>query len=143
MSKRPSAANWPSPPERLVFFVDRSLGRRVIPGALRDAGEDVRIHDEFFPQDAPDPVWLTAVGQRGWVVLTKDTRIRYRVIEISALRAARVRAFVLTAKGDLSGPEMAAIFIRALPAIRKLCARTPPPFIARVTREGHVALIQP
>jgi hypothetical protein len=36
----------PSPPERLVFFIDRSLGRKVIPDALRAAGEEVRIHDD-------------------------------------------------------------------------------------------------
>jgi hypothetical protein len=47
-----------SPPERLIFFIDRSLGRKVVPGALRAAGEEIRIHDEHFPQDAKDEVWL-------------------------------------------------------------------------------------
>jgi len=141
MSKKPSDANSPSPLERLVFFVDRSLGRKVIPIALRQAGEDVRIHDDFFPQNAEDPVWLTEAGKRGWVVLTKDVRIRYRAIETNALLTAKVRAFVLTAKGDLSGQEMADIFIKALPAIKRLCAKVPPPFIARVSRESSVALI--
>ena len=64
-------------PGRVVFFVDRSLGRKIIPGALRDAGEEVRIHDEHFPQDAKDEVWLAEAGKQGWVVLTKDKNIRY------------------------------------------------------------------
>jgi hypothetical protein len=40
-SKKRSGLNLPSPPEPLVFFVDRSLGRRVIPNALRAAGAQV------------------------------------------------------------------------------------------------------
>jgi hypothetical protein len=142
MSKKPSGASLPSPPERLVFFVDRSLGRRIIPDALRQVGEDVRIHDDLFPQNAPDTVWLTEAGRQGWIVLTKDTRIRYRAIETTALRAAKVRAFVLTAKGDLSGQEIAGIFSKALPSIKKVCAKIAPPFIARLSREGHVSLIE-
>ena len=141
MLKKPSDANSPVPPDPLVFFVDRSLGRKIIPAALIQAGEVVRIHDDLFPQDAKDEAWLTQVGKCGWIVLTKDTRIRYHAIEVNALRAAAVRAFVLTAKGDLSGQEMAGIFVKALPAIKKLCMRQPPPFLARVNREGNVSLI--
>jgi len=131
-----------SPPEPLVFFVDRSLGRNVVAGALRAAGEQIQVHDDHFPQNTPDETWLKEVGQHDWIVLTKDTRIRYRAIETNALCAAKVRAFVLTAKGDLSGTEMAEVFIKALPRIRRLCAKTKPPFIAKVSRDGNVMLIQ-
>ena len=54
ISKKPSDASLRSPPESLIFFIDRSLGRKVVPGALRTAGEEVRIHDDYFPQDAKD-----------------------------------------------------------------------------------------
>jgi hypothetical protein len=54
------------------------------------------------------------VGQRGWVVLTKDRRIRYRPPALAAIATAAVRMFVLSA-GDLQGSEMAAAFLRALP----------------------------
>jgi predicted nuclease of predicted toxin-antitoxin system len=126
----------------LVFFVDRSLGRRIIPGALRDAGEEVRVHDEHFPQNAKDEVWLAEAGKNQWVVLTKDKNIRYRAIEIQALVAAKVRAFVLAARGDLSGAEVGQIFVKALPAMKKLCHTAEPPFIARVSRDGSVTLIK-
>jgi hypothetical protein len=55
-SKKQSALNLPSLPEPLVFFIDRSLGRRVIPNALRDAGARVEVHDDHFSQDAQDQV---------------------------------------------------------------------------------------
>ncbi len=141
-SKKPSDASWRSLPERLVFFVDRSLGRKIIPGALREAGEEVRAHDDHFAQDTRDEVWLGDVGQRGWVVLTKDKHIRYRAVEIHALRAANVRAFVLAARGDLSGAEVGQIFVKALRAMKKLCKTTRPPFIALVSRDSKVTLVK-
>jgi len=116
------------------------LGRRIIPEALRGAGEEVRVHDEHFPQDAQDQVWLAEAGRNGWIVLTKDKLIRYRAAEIQALRAAKVRAFVLSARGDLSGTEVSQIFLKALPAIKRLCERIAPPFIALVDRDSGVRL---
>ena len=141
-SKKQSDASFPSPPERLVIFVDRSLGRRIIPDALRAAGAQVELHDDHFLQDAKDQVWLAEAGKRGWVVLTKDKHLRYRAVETNALMSAKVRAFVLTARGDLSGAEIGQIFVKAMPAIKKLCATTPPPFIARVSRDSSVTLVK-
>jgi hypothetical protein len=51
----------------------------------------VEVHDDHFAPDAPDAVWLRVVGERGWVVLTKDERIRRRPLEREALLTA-VRA---------------------------------------------------
>src|SRR5205085_11068593 len=99
-------------------------------------------HDEHFPRNTPDEIWLTEVGRRGWVVLTKDKHIRYRSNEIAALLSANVRAFILTTKGDLTGAEMAQIFIKALSRIKRMATKTPPPFIARVQRDSTVELIR-
>jgi hypothetical protein len=82
------------------------------------------------------------VGKRGWAVLTKDKHIRYRAVELHALRAANVRAFVLAARGDLSGAEVGQIFVKALRAMKKLCKTTSPPFIALVSRDSKVTLIK-
>jgi len=59
--------------------------------------------------DAKDEDWLVEVGSRGWIVLTKDDRIRYRVTERTAIVSAQVKAFVLTSS-QLQGTEMAAAF---------------------------------
>ena len=131
-SKRP---NRPPP-----LFIDRSLGRLTIATALRAQGAEVHTHDAHFPQDARDEEWLAEVGRRGWAVITKDTRIRYRQTEQAALVAGHVRAFVLT-RGDLSGPEMAAILVKALPHLARFSARHEPPFIARVAISGKVQMI--
>jgi len=110
--------------------------------SLRAAGAEVRVHDEIFPQGTRDTVWLAEAGEQGWVVLTKDARIRYRANETQALKRAKVQLFVLTAGGDLRGDEMGAIFIKALPSIQELCRRIPPPFIAHVTKAGSVRLVK-
>jgi PIN like domain len=108
--------------------------------ALREIGETVEIHDDHFAPDAKDEDWLAEVGKLGWVVLTKDDRIRYRATERMALLSARVRAFVLTSS-QLQGAEMAAAFVKALPRIKRLIANHAPPFIGRVSRAGNVALL--
>lgn len=64
------------PPDEPVFFVDRSLGARTVPDALRVAGARVEVHADHFTDDAPDPEILRFVGERQWVFLSKDKRVR-------------------------------------------------------------------
>jgi predicted nuclease of predicted toxin-antitoxin system len=129
------------PPRPRVFFLDRSLGRKVVAEALRRAGAEVEVHADHFAGNAPDEEWLAEAGRRGWVVLTKDQRIRYRHTELVALVKARVAAFVLVS-GDLRGDEMAKAFVEALPRMSRLLDRQPAPFIARVTSRGWVSLLE-
>jgi hypothetical protein len=140
-SKKRSAASSPSPPDRLIFFTDANLGRRIVPDALRTAGEEVKVHDDCFAPGTQDSVWLRAVGQNGWIVLTKDSRIRYRRNEMEARLSSGARSFVLVSS-NLPGAEMAKIFVRALPGIRKLCAALSAPFIAHIHYDGKVVLMK-
>jgi len=78
---------------------------------LRAAGLHVEVHDDHFRQDALDPEWLTAVGEKNWIVVTRDERIRYNVAEKQAMRRAKVRAFVLAAQGDLRADMLAQNFL--------------------------------
>jgi hypothetical protein len=128
------------PPEAFVFFVDRSLGKNAVASQLRDAGVRVEIHDDWFQPDAPDEAWLTSVGQRGWIVLTKDKRIQHRLIEQAAVVAASVRLFALSG-GNLTGTEMGAIFVKAHRRISTCAQANRPPFIARVYRDGSVKIV--
>ena len=135
-SKKPSGAK---PPDRSVFFIDRSLGIEPLRTELANAGLVVEIHDDHFARDEEDSVWLRVVGQRGWIVLTKDQRLRYRPLEIAALRASGARVFVLTA-GNLRGRDIAAAFVQALPGMFRILNSRPGPFVARVSRSGTVVM---
>lgn len=138
-SKKRSATSS-KPPEHVTFFIDASLGGKIVARALREAGASVEVHDDHFSPGTDDPVWLGTVGERHWVVLTKDDRIRYRRLERETLLTANVRAFVLTARG-LRGEENAAIFVKALPSIMRFLTKNRAPFIARLNRSGNVSVI--
>ncbi len=56
------------------------------------------------------------------------------------MTAARLRVFALTS-GNLTGAEQGAAFVRALGKMRRV-ARRPGPYIARVTRNGAVDIIE-
>lgn len=111
-----------------VFFVDRSLGRRIVPRILHEAGWDVVVHDEVFAgraESVSDEEWLTLAGERSWCVLMKDARIRYRPTERESLRAGGVHAFCLS-RGNLAGPQAAGVFLRHEGYIRATAARVGP-----------------
>lgn len=72
---------------RPEFFVDRSLGRTTA-AKLADRGWAVHLVNDAFPydaQDTPDEAWITYGFTRGWALLSKDRRIRYRTHELVAL----------------------------------------------------------
>jgi hypothetical protein len=87
---------------------------------------------EHFPHATRDEDWLPEVGRRGWVVLTKDARIRSNALERGAVVASDVALFELT-RGDLTGVEMGAIFCAALGRIRTVLRRYPVPIVATVS----------
>ena len=129
------------PADDLVFFIDRSLGGRLVVQALRDAGARVEVHDDHFPQNTPDVDWLAEVGRRGWIVLSKDERIRRNPLERAALEQAGVRAFFLTKQG-LTGPEMAVLFVQLLKGMRNRAVSQPAPFIYTLSVGGQFSLVR-
>jgi predicted nuclease of predicted toxin-antitoxin system len=135
-SKKRSVAK---PPEGTVFFIDRSLGVEPLRSALLKQGLTVEIHDDHFAPDEPDSNWLREAGARRWVVLTKDQRLRYRPLELAALRSSGARVFVLVA-GNLRGVEIAEVFTAAMPRIVRQLGSHPGPFIARISKTSHVSM---
>ena len=113
------------------FFVDRSLGRHVVPEALRAAGLTVYsmadVYGEQIGQGLEDEVWLRHAGENDWVVLMKDAKIRYRPAELRAVQHFGVRAFCLVS-GNLRADEQAARLVENVPRIVRAAAK-PGPYI--------------
>lgn len=128
------------PLPRPVLFLDECLGSTDVPDALRAAGITCELLHAHFPPGVADRDWLGAVGMRGWVVLTKDQRIRRRHAEFGALLTANVAAFVLTS-GNLTGAAMGQAFVRAYPRIQKMLRDHAVPFVAGVDAGGRVRLL--
>ena len=123
-----------------VLFVDECLGSTDVPSALQAAGIKVELLHAHFAAGTSDEEWLTDVGSRGWVVLTKDQRIRRRQAEFRTLLAANVAAFVLTS-GNLTGSAMGQAFVLAYPRIRKMLRDYDLPFVAAVDAAGKTKLL--
>lgn len=121
-----------------TFFIDRSLGRHVVPQGLRGAGWDVITLTEHygFPREAAvaDEEWLALAGHQGWAVLMKDERIRYRSTERKALLDSGAQAFCLSA-GNLRSGDMLQLFLGHQTQIWTLAAE-PGPGCHVVSRRG-------
>jgi hypothetical protein len=70
--------------------------------------------------------------------LDREALIKYRPLELAALRSSRARVFILVA-GNLRGSEIAAVFVKALPLIYSILALRSGPFVARITKAGEIA----
>jgi hypothetical protein len=120
-----------------TFFIDRCLGNRTIVEALREINVPVEIHDDHFAKDTLDIEWLPEVGKRNWIILTKDAKIGKNQIERMAVANANVRMFVLASQ-NLLGTDMADIFVKAIPEIKKFVSINSAPFIAKIYGNGSV-----
>jgi PIN like domain len=123
--------------ESITFFIDRCLGNKLIVETLREAGLAVEIHDDHFGKNAPDVDWIPKIGKRGWIILTKDARIGKNRIERLSVADANARMFTIASQ-SLSGTDMADIFLKAIPEMRKFICENPAPFIAKVYQGGKV-----
>jgi len=136
----PSGARSAPPPEPLVFFVDRALGRKI--GAFLRAYEGidrVELHDDHFPQNTPDTHWLAEVGARGWVVLTKDVHIKTNLVELDAVLGANVALFAL-ARGHASAETMAATFMAAIDPMLRALRRFARPMVGTIAADGVITM---
>ena len=126
-----------------TVFLDRCLGTSDVANALQDAGVFVELLDDTpLPQDVSDVVWLRYATERGCLALSKDKNIRHRRNELSAVKRSGARLYVLTS-GNLGGDEMGDAFRRAMPRIIKLANEREGPYIAKVFKDGRIALVWP
>lgn len=97
-----------------VYFTDENtlgLGR-----LLRREGRDVLYPGHELLPEVPlgtrDIDWLPLVGDRQFIVITRDRRIRTRPAELALYHQHGVRSVWLGAKKDLNSHERLALFLR-------------------------------
>lgn len=122
------------PPEP-VFFTDRDLGPTVAEELSR-GGLRVEPYSKHFTLDnVPDVEWLRFVGDRGWIALTHNKRIRWEPDELDALMEAQVRAFFLIGKGP--HPELARAVLACQLKIERFLRKHAGPFAARIYQQSR------
>ena len=127
--------------ERPEFFLDRSLGRITVT-RLQDAGYVVHLIADHYPEDAsdvPDEEWIAEGCSQGWVLLTKDKRIRYRAEELEALQEGHLFCLV---SGSMDIDAMTQAFLHALPRIGR-AAHDEPVGFWHVYRDGKIRRMWP
>lgn len=114
-----------------VFFTDRDLGTRF-PNILAAAGLNVERHRDHFAPGCSDEEWLETIGEKRWIAVTHDRRIRYKPNELAAI--VRHRVALLIVIGKVPFPLLAQNFVATAPKILDFLAQHRPPLIAKVYR---------
>ncbi len=120
-----------------MIFVDRSIPRAVA-DALNIVRDDVRWLEDEYQHDTKDTVWLPDVGSRGWLVISRDKKIRTRPAERQALLDGGVGCFILAQKQPLTRWDYLKLLAATLDEMEHIFANTEKPFIYTVGRTGRM-----
>lgn len=74
------------------------------------------------------------VAGRGWVAVTRDGRIRYSPLALTALMDSGACLFVIV--GKLNAEETSSVFLRYRKKVERLAAAEKAAFIAKIRRDG-------
>ena len=119
-----------------MIFIDRSVPRGVA-DAVKKMRDDVLWLEDVFPHDVSDEEWLAEAGQKGWLVITHDRKIRTRPGERRAIMDNEVGCFIMTYKQDLVKNEILALIASNLGEMEQKFETTPRPFIYTVSKSGE------
>lgn len=117
------------------LFFDRAMGKKI-PAALRELRlpEKVLIHDDLFPHDVDDDVWLNRVGQRGWYVISQDRRFHANEAEWDALMRHQI--------GVCPRWWTFKLLVSRYDRIVEMMRSLPRPFLLRLHRNGRIVHVQ-
>jgi len=108
---------------------------------MRECGATVEHAGDAFPFGSEDEVWLSTCGQRGWIVLTRDKRIRRRVLEREAIRRSGAAVFALTAD-EATAAETAEVVTRLLTKFVNMAVSEKKPFLYTFGLSGHLTKVR-
>jgi hypothetical protein len=104
---------------------------------LREAGLKVEAHHVHFKHNTKDEDWLAVVGEKKWIVFSRDKMIGRRPLQLRALLNAGVKAFVLVTD-ELTDAQNAEIVIKYIDKIFGMIEENKKPFIAKIRKDAVV-----
>jgi len=120
-----------------VIFFDRSVPRGVAE-AVKQVREDACWLEDVFEEGwIKDREWIPEVGARGWLVITKDKKIRTRPEERRAIKENNVGCFILNYRQPLNRWEILKLVTSTLDEMEEKFANTPRPFLYLIDRNGR------
>lgn len=124
----------------VTFFLDENMPRRLA-DALRDhLGESAtHLYHHFGREGVPDPEVLRFVGERGWLLVTRDLQIMRRAHERRVIEELGIGAFFLKdTLDDLCSITRA--LVHNWPEMKRHARTRPRPFALLVRERGIVRL---
>lgn len=124
-----------------LILVDRCLPPSLAE-SLRKHGHDAKHLRDVYPDDGqwvPDLEWIEDAGNKEWIVLTRDLRLRDREDEFAALQEWGAKIFTITAR-NATKLHIGMLFGRQLPNIIRR-GRKPGPAFWRIRGEQPVGRI--
>ena len=119
--------------------MDRSLGSRIVPAALRAAGWVLQTMDERYGVERSpfikDVQWIEDAVAQGDVILCKDLRIASNPLEAAVIDRTSARAFGL-ARRDVDAAAMAVYFLDFEERIFRMANRAEGPYVVSVSQNG-------
>jgi len=94
---------------------------------------------DHWAAGAPREQWIPEVGQKDWILLSRDQNIRCNELEPRLMAMAKVHEFVILG-GNLYKIELAGFSASALPAMQKM---KKPSFIVSISKSAHLGLRYP
>lgn len=126
----------------MTFYFDASIQVTVAEAIAKFRSDVLFAGGPGAPaHSTPDTEWLNLAGQRDWIVLTRDKRIRTRPWERQVFHAG-VRTFCLTHAGNSSGWEVLKLIVSSWDRIEGMASR-PGRYICSVTRGGGLRWLAP
>lgn len=101
----------------------------------------VEIHKHARPpcpiaKGTKDPIWLPQVTEWGWLIISRDHKIRSRPRELQAVRDSGARMVALSGPDAGNTWTQLELLMRSWREIERLQAEEPGPFIHLASRSG-------
>jgi PIN like domain len=107
--------------DHVRYFADENaIGLAKV--LLRSHSRDDIVHPGHtllpeIPRGCDDLDWMPIIGRMGWIVLTRDRRIRTRPAELLAYREHGLCSVWIGGRQDYAPAELAALFIEHEPRL--------------------------
>jgi hypothetical protein len=126
------------PLKNFTLYLDENFDCEEVKTALSSARIKFRVYSEDFSCGEEDPKILPLIGRRGWVMLTHDSKNRYRELERQSILRYRVRQFIFS--GNLGGVALAQLIVDVYRKMRAFARENERPFVAVITKSGDIYL---
>jgi hypothetical protein len=135
---KPSGTSTTKPLESLTFFTDQDTSCEDLITVLIEAGARVVRLKEIYPVDQDDETWIEECSKKGWIILSRNKRIRYVSTQLQKIITHKGRAFFIISSKPMTGLQMADRIAKAVPKMRKVIDKHDGPWLVKLQADGVV-----